>query len=129
MEDELRALLTASAAVTAVVPAGRINWGSHPQGAGKPYIVLTLIGGAEGLTQQGSDGLETGRAQIDCYGQTYGAAKTAARAVTKLLHGHRGYRFDLVQHVATRDSREGGTNEAERLFRVSLDFTMAWRET
>ena len=33
----------------------------------------------------------------------------------------------LVQHVGTRDSREGGTNEAERLFRCSLDFTTAWR--
>ena len=129
MEEALRALLTSSAAVTAIAPAARINWGTHPQGAPLPALVLNVISDAEGLTMQGPDGLSEGRMQADAYAMTYGEAKQLSRAVRAVLHGHSGGGFDLVQHVATRDSREGGSNEAERPFRVSLDFTTAWRAT
>ena len=129
MEEQLRALLLASSGVTALAPAARINSGTHPQGAGLPGLVLNTISDAEGLTQQGPDGLFEGRVQIDAYAMTYGQAKQLSRAVRAVLHGYSGGGFGLVQHVATRDSREGGTNEAERPFRVSLDFTTAWRAT
>lgn len=127
MEEALYTLLTTTAAVTNLVPASRINLGEHPQGTGTPYVVLMVVGNEEGLTQQGPDGLFEGRVQIDCYAPTYGAAKLLSRAVRGTLHGHSGGGFGLVQHVATRDSREGGTNEAERLHRVSMDFLTAWR--
>jgi hypothetical protein len=129
MEEAFRTALLASSGVTALVPAGRINWGEHPQGAGSPYIHMMVVGDNEGLTQQGPDGLFQGRVQVDCYAPTYGQAKQVSRAVRAVLHGYRGDGFQLVTHVATRDSREGGANEAERLFRVSLDFTTAWRAT
>ena len=129
MEEQLRAILLASSGVTALAPAARINWGTHPQGAGLPAVVLNTISDNEGLTQQGPDGLFEGRVQIDAYAATYEAAKQLSRAVRAVLHGYSGGGFGLVQHVATRDSREGGTNEAERPFRVSLDFTTAWRAT
>ena len=127
MEEAFRALLTGSAAVVALVPASRINWGAHPQGQPLPGVVLTVVSGAEGLTLQGPDGLSAGRVQVDCYAPSYGQAKQISRAVIAVLHGYRAGGLRLVTHVATRDSREGGTNEAERLFRVSLDFTTAWR--
>ena len=127
MEEALRTLLTSSAAITAIAPASRINWVVHPQGAGLPALVLSVVSDAEGLTMQGPDGLSDGRVQIDAYAVTYGEAKTLSRAVRAVLHGYRGGGFRLVQHVATRDSREGGTNEAERPFRVSMDFTTHWR--
>lgn len=129
MEEDLRAVLLASSAVTALTPAARINWGVHPQGAGLPGLVLNVISDSEGLTQQGPDGLSQGRIQIDAYATSYGGAKQLSRAVIAALHGHSGGGFDLVQHVAARDSREGGTNEADRPHRVSLDFTTAWRAT
>jgi len=129
MEEALRAVLRSSAAVIDLVPPERINWGDHPQGIGDPYVVLNVISGAEGMTLKGPDGLAEARVQIDCYGSSYAAAKSLSRAVVGHLHGYRMGRFRLVAHVATRDSREGGTNEAERLFRVSLDFTTHWRET
>ena len=129
MEEAFRTALLASSGVTALVPAGRINWGEHPQGADKPYITLMTVSDNEGLTQQGPDGLFQGRVQVDCCAPTYEQAKQVSRALRTALHGYRGGGFGLVTHVATRDSREGGTNEAERLFRVSLDFTTAWRAT
>lgn len=127
MEEALHALLASSAAITVIAPATRINWGAHPQGAALPGLILNVIGNEEGLTQQGPDGLFQGRVQIDAYAATYGGAKQLSRAVRAVLHGYSGGGFGLVQHVATRESREGGTNEAERPYRVSLDFTTAWR--
>jgi len=127
MKTAFRTLLTGDAAITTLVPVARINWVSQPQGAGAPYVTLHTIGGAEDLTMQGPDGLLMGRVQVDCYGETAKQADDVAQAIVTRLHGYRDTGFRLVTHVATRDSREGGTNEAERLFRVSLDFTFAWR--
>lgn len=127
MEEAIRAVLLASSGVTALVPAAHLNWGEHPQGASSPYIHMMTISAAEGLTMKGPDGMSEGRIQVDCYAPTYLVAKQVSRAVIGALHGYRGGGLRLVRHDATRDSREGGTNEAERLFRVSLDFTTAWR--
>lgn len=126
MEEDFRAVLLAASGVG--LPAGRINWGAHPQGAVLPALVLNVIDDAQGLTLRAPDGLHQGRVQADCYGATYAAAKGLARAVIAALHGHSGGNFQLLAHVATRDSREGGSNEAERPFRVSLDFMTHWRD-
>jgi hypothetical protein len=127
MEEALRTVLHSTSAVTALVPAARINWGDHPQGTGTPYITMMVVDDAEGITMRGSDDLSMGRVQIDCYAPTYGTAKGISRAVKNVLHSYRGGDFRLVTHVATRDSREGGSNEAERLYRVSMDFMTVWR--
>lgn len=127
MKNELKSLLTSTAAVTALVPSPRINWVDHPQGAGNPYIVMQTISGSEGLTMTGADGLFEGRVQIDVYGSTVEQVDLISRAINGLLHGYRGGGFRLIRHVGERDDREGGSNEAERLFRCSLDFTVAWR--
>ena len=129
MEEALLALLASSGGVTAHVSPARINWGAHPQGTGGPYIVLFVISDVPGLTMSGPDGMTAFRVQCDVYGSTYAAAKLAARAVATLLHGYRGGQFRLIEHAGSRDSREGGTNEADRLFRVSLDFIIHWRQT
>lgn len=127
METALRAILLASSGVTALAPAARINWGAHPQGAGYPALVLNVISDAEGLVMNGPNGLFEGRVQIDAYADSYPEAKDLSRAVIAVLHGLRNTNFRLVTHVASRDSRETGTNEAGRPFRVSMDFTTAWR--
>ena len=126
MEEDFRALLLADSGVTALA-GSRVNWGAHPQGQPLPGVVLTVVSDFEGLVMSGPNKLFEGRVQVDCYGHTYADAKGVARAVRDLLHGYRGGGFRLVEHVATRDSRESGSNEAERPFRTSLDFTTAWR--
>jgi hypothetical protein len=127
MEEAFRAVLLATSGVTALAPAARINWGVHPQGAALPGVVLNTISDAEGLLMNGPTGLFEGRVQVDCYAASYSQAKALARVIRTRLHGYRGDGFQLVTHVSSRDSREGGANEADRPFRVSMDFTTAWR--
>ena len=130
MEEQLRTALLASSGVTSLVPAARINWGTHPQGAGLPGLVLNTVSDAQGLHLKGRDGLFQGRVQVDCYAATYGGAKLLSRAVRAALHGYRGNGFRLIEEDGAADhGQEGGTNEAERPFRVRIDFTFAWRQT
>lgn len=126
MEEALRTLLLSSTSVTDLVGT-RVNFGAHPQGAPLPGVVMYVIDDAEDHTLTGPDGLSVGRVQIDCWAETYGGAKTVSRAVRGVLDGHSGGDFDSVFLIASRDSRESGTNEATRPFRVSLDFTTNWR--
>lgn len=77
---------------------------------------------------QGPDGLSQGRVQVDCYALSYSATAEIARVVVAELHGHRDDKFRLIAHDATRTSREGGANEADRPFRHSLDFLVSWRQ-
>lgn len=128
MEEDFRALLLADTAVTGFV-GDRINFGEHPQGAAYPAAVLQTISNVTDMHMNGAGGLEQGRVQVDCYGETYAAAKTLARAVTTALHFHRDENFFFINQISSRDSREGGSNEVRRLYRVSLDFNTAWRPT
>ncbi len=128
MEEELRTLLINSSSIAAIV-SGRIDWGSRTQGAAYPGISLNLISNASFSTMQGPDGLLQGRVQIDCYALTYKEAKQLARLILALLDGYRGGNFSGIFLETERDYREGGTNEADRPFRVSLDFLTNWRSS
>lgn len=121
MEEALRALLLASPGVTALA-GPRVNWGAHPQGAAGPYVVLYVVDDLEAHSMRGPSRLTQGRVQADCYAPIYASAKALSRAVRAALDGHRDDNFGGVFLAGTRDSREGGANEAERPFRVSLDF-------
>lgn len=128
MEQDFRALLTSAAAVTALAPPSRINWGAHPQGKPLPALVLNHLSGARGMSMSGPDRLRQARVQVDCYAPTYAQAKALARAVDAVAHGHRGPTLRYVEMIAERDTRESGSNEAERPYRVSLDFNVNWRD-
>lgn len=121
MEEQLRAILLGMAPVTAIA-GSRVNWGAHPQGLPRPALVLRVISDVEGHTTQGRNGVSSARVQIDCDAASYGAAKNLARAVRDGLDGYRGGRLQAVLFAGARDGREGGTDEADRPFRVSLDF-------
>ncbi|RHZ91360.1 DUF3168 domain-containing protein [Cereibacter sphaeroides] len=120
MEEALRALLLDVPAVAALV-GPRVNFGRHPQGEPLPALVLTTVSDREGLTLAGPDGLQRARVQIDCYAESYGAAKQLSRAVRAVLHGHSGGGFQGVFLDGARDLREPG-DDTGRPFRVSLDF-------
>ena len=122
MEEELYTLLTANLSV----PDAAIGWFTAPQGIGYPKVVLNVIADAEGLVMNGPNGLLEGLVQIDVYSLNRAEVKTTARAIRDLLHGYRGGGFRMIRHDRTRDTREGGTNEAERPFRVSMDFSFGW---
>ena len=124
MEQDLRALLLAG--LTGMT-ADRLNWGEHPQGAAGPYVVLYLVSWNMGHTQQGPDGLEQARVQVDCYADTFGAARGLARQVMGLLDGYRGGQFQAIFSAGMRMSREADENGGEAIYRASLDFIIHWR--
>lgn len=122
MEEDLFALLAGGLAI----PDQQIGWFTAPQGVARPHVVLNTIADAEGLVMTGPNGLREGLVQIDVYSLNRAEVKTTARAIRDLLHGYRGGGFRMIRHDRTRDTREGGTNEAERPFRVSMDFSFGW---
>ena len=93
MEEAFRALLTGHAALTAIVPAARINYGKHPQGAALPGIVLNVV--SDGPYDHSLDGagLRDARIQVDAYAITYAQAKAIQRVLTTLLDAYRGGSF------------------------------------
>lgn len=127
MEEEIRALLLADSGVSGHAGT-RVSFGAHPQGQPFPGVVLNTISGMDDLTAGGPSGLSESRIQVDCYAETYGAAKLLSRAVKTALSGYSGGGLQGVFHASTRDGREGGTNEAERPFRVSMDFMVQFNE-
>ncbi|WP_322889309.1 MULTISPECIES: tail completion protein gp17 [unclassified Yoonia] len=128
MEESILAILAASAAVTDMA-GDRINFGANVQGARYPRIVMFTIDDAEGHNLDGPDGHSVGRVQVDCYALSYGEAKLLSRAVRAVLDGYAGDGFQGVFHALSRDTREGGSNEAERPYRVSLDFITHYNPT
>lgn len=124
MEEELFSLLDTGLSV----PAQAIGWFTAPQGIARPHVVLNVITAAEGLVMNGTNHLLEGIVQIDVYSLNRSEAKTVARAISTLLHGYRGGGFRMIRHDRTRDTREGGSNEAERPYRVSMDFTFGWSD-
>lgn len=125
MEEEFRTILKASTALAAIVGT-RIDYGERPQGQSMPDVLLNMVSGFEGVHMNGTGPFE-GRVQVDCNAMTYGAAKLASRAVIDALHLYRAGGFLLITHFSTRDTREGGSNEAERPYRTGLDFNIIWR--
>jgi len=125
MEEEFRGLLKATAALTAIV-GQRIDYGERPQGQQMPDVLLNVVSGFEGIHMNGTGPFE-GRIQVDCYGLTYSDAKRAARAVVDALNFYRGGGFMIITHLSTRDTREGGSNDADRSYRTGMDFNIIWR--
>lgn len=126
MEEEFRALLLADAGVSALC-GGRVNFGEQPGGTGFPAIILHTISNVTDMHMNGAGGLEQGRVQVDCFGLDYGSTKLLARAVIAALHFYRGGGFLMIRQLSARDGREIGSNEAQGPYRVSLDFSAAWR--
>lgn len=122
MEEDLFDLLAGALSI----PDEAIGWFTAPQGIARPHVVLNVITDAEGITMNGPNGLFEGIVQIDVYSDTRAVAKTLSRTIRDLLHGYKGGGFSLITHDRTRDTREGGSNEAERPYRVSMDFTTGW---
>lgn len=123
MEADLRALIIGASGVA----ANRVNWGQDPADLRGSYIVLHLIDWLEGHTQQGPDGLNRSRVQVDCYALTWGAARTLGGAVKAALDGYRGGVFRGIFADGMRLTREGGANAGEATYRASLDFIVNWR--
>ncbi len=130
MEEALIARLLADTGVAAIAGA-RVFPGSRPQGAALPAVVLNQISGGPLYADDGEVGLEQARIQIDCWAESYAAAKLLARAVTASLSAFEGTvgatTFQFIELDIEQDLREGGGDAASYPFRTALDF-LVWAE-
>lgn len=126
MEEALRAILLGAGSITSKTGL-RVDWGLRPQGQQLPAIALTAINdGPEGHSLDGA-GVSRGLVQIDCYGATYGAAKTLSRAVRTLMDGAKTPVFQGIFLNGARDLSE--TDGVTPIHRVSMDFTVFYQFT
>lgn len=132
MEESLISLLMAYAPLQALIGSNpaRVYWVRAPQGVMPPYVTLQVISGNPDVSHEGPNGLVEARVQADCYGLTYGSAKTVSRAVTDRLSGFKGTRNTTVFGGIFKDGERDGYDDEEspdKLFRVSMDF-MIWHK-
>ncbi|NRB17722.1 MAG: hypothetical protein HRU33_09200 [Rhodobacteraceae bacterium] len=66
---------------------------------------------------------------MDCYAENYADAADLATAVGLVLDGYRQDGFRGIFLDARRDNTERGANEADRPFRVTMDFLTKWRSS
>jgi hypothetical protein len=122
MEEIIVARLLASAAVTAIVQQ-RVEFGGNTQGSARPRVAIWTIDNGDGLVLAGPDGVQRGRVQVDAYSDSAAQALALGRAITTALHGYSSGALRTVSQVSYRFTREGGANEPDRPYRVSIDFT------
>ena len=122
MEETITTLL-------ASVAGGRRYWTRAPQTAVRPFIVLNRIDGIANYHYQGASGYVSSRVQIDCYADTYTAAKALARSVEALLSGHTGGIIQAIFLESHRDLPAADAGDVTKLFRTSIDITVHHGET
>ena len=129
MGEALIAKLLADSGVLALV-ATRVYPGVRPQAEPLPAIVYNMISANPSYSDDGEDGIEEARIQLDCWGVTYSSAKTVARAVKAALSAFggtvSGVRFRYITLGLEHDIQEPGANSASYPFRTSLDFIVVF---
>lgn len=123
MEEALVQQLLANSALTNLV-GQRITWSLRDQGSALPAIVLVLVYDPPEYLMDARGGFTETVLQMDCWGRTYGEAKTVARALDAALAGltdpFRRAFIDAFSDDAFRDDApvSGG---GSTLYRTSLD--------
>ncbi len=128
MRSEFAALLRGAPTITALVPAGNINWRERHQSAALPGIVLHLINAGDLYTLSDVTDLAEVRVQIDVWAEDYDAATAAAEAVRTLLSGYQGGPFYQIR-VSEGDARARISAEIGDPPGVTLDASFLYRRS
>ena len=115
LETKLYTLLSTTSGVTDLVGTRSYPL-TAPQDAEMPFIVYTRISSGREYSLDGYSSLENPRMQIDCYAQTYSAAKGLSEAVTTAMRGSSTF------SVSWDDPRE--SFEEDETYRISIDFSV-----
>lgn len=124
MDNDLWNVLSGATGVTELC-GERIHWDLAPQGVTRPYLVLTIVSGADEPHLTGTDGLWDYRVQVDCYGANRPSARALSHAVVATLNGHSDDHLRGVFCIATRANTDA--SGAQKSARISHDFTVKWR--
>ena len=122
----IKAILNADSGVTAK-RVGGIYINAAPESAALPNIILAAVGGGEGLTHGGPDGLLHERVRIWARGKEAAQAGELGIAIDRALHGFSGTvsgaSVQLIEKVmTTSDFQEGAMAQ-----RSILDVRVHWR--
>lgn len=125
IEPAFRILLTANAAVTALV-GDRIYFGAAAQNERRARIVMTTTSKVHHHTFQGHAGWVTGRMQIDALAPTYPQAKELAEAIRAAIDSYSGTADDTdISYIEIDEERDIHTaplaGKAEATHGVSVD--------
>ncbi|WP_068115233.1 DUF3168 domain-containing protein [Tropicimonas marinistellae] len=117
MEEHLRTLLLALGCP--------VTWDGFRRAKALPYVVLTTVSGRDLISNDGRDGVTTGRVQVDCFAETSEAAISLRRAAIELLSGYHGGPILGAQLLSIRglSNEKGG----DVIRRQSLDFAVTYR--
>lgn len=120
--EAVRALLLADASVAALVGT-RVYPLSAPQGAARPFLVVTSVSDVPATTMNGlpADLLRNARVQVDSYAETYLEAHALFEAVNNEVAALSGPTISAVL-LSASDMRDDETG----LYRKSADFSV-WR--
>ena len=122
----VKAILNAASGVTAK-RIGGIHFNEAPQNDPLPNIVLQSVGGGEGLTHCGPDGLLHERVRIWARGRTARDAGELGIAIDRALHGLSGSvagaSVQLIEKVMTTSDYD----DKAPIQRSILDFRVHWR--
>lgn len=124
--------LANDAAVTALVST-RIYPSSAPQDDVRPYLVLHEIVAIATNDYGGDIGFVNATMQVDCWADTYAAAKSLRNAVRDALSGWAGTAASVLVHgihlLRQRDVTDFPRAAEEReIFGVQMDFRVLYRE-
>ncbi len=119
MEEALTTLLSS-------VAGGRRYWVRAPQSLStRPYIVMHRVSGNRDYHLKSASGYVQSRVQVDIYDETYGGAKTVARAVRDAVSGFagtiNGVQIQRITVESERDLPADDAGEITFLFRTSID--------
>ncbi|MGE3623693.1 MAG: DUF3168 domain-containing protein [Bdellovibrionales bacterium] len=87
-----------------------------------PALLITKVSGYRDQHLRGPSGWANPRFQIDCFAQTYMAAKELADAVRELMDGYVGTRKGTLIRDCSLSNERDNYEEDVKLYTVSLDF-------
>lgn len=117
MEEHLYTLLSGAVAFP-------VAWGTMGDGTSTPRATLYRTSGVRNM-HMGGLGLMQARVQIDCYGATYAEAIGASRGIRTALEGYKG---GPILGAFLEAVRDGNADDAQLLQRVSLTFSITYRD-
>lgn len=123
MQGALRARITGAATSAGT----RVYWVDRPQAAALPAVTLQTISDPRPQHLKGFNETRETRVQIDCWADTYAAAKSLMEAVIAAvvpLNTANGIRFDRAMVDNVQDL--GERTETKFIHRQSADLIFFW---
>jgi hypothetical protein len=121
----IRTILLAAADVTAK-RSGDLYLNGAPEGAALPNVVLMSVGGGEGMSHDGPDGLLHERVRIWARAATPKAAGELCIAIDKALHGYSGTVSGAAVRLVEKVMTTSDFDDKATVQRAIIDFRIHW---